>query len=200
MRSGLVVTALARLELDEACQRSGRRRRDARSSARPEATTSARLNEARRTRSSPAAAAQRPRSARRARRLRTAAARRARTARGRSASTSASSDRRPGTLPRRRFRRSRPSACAFERGRDPLELRAERLLVLGQPVAHGSVTVGSEKLPPSTSSRLSAPSTWTRTRYVPAGHRRTGNTTVGESAVSGWPGTCRRRGRSRSAR
>ncbi len=76
----------------------------------------------------------------------------------------------------------------FERPGDSLELRAECPLVLGEPVGHGNVTVGSENVPPTTSSRLSAPSTWTRRRYVPGRTRRTGNTTVGESAVSGVAG------------
>ncbi len=92
----------------------------------------------------------------------------------------------PRTL-RTDVRRAAVGVC-FERTGDPLKLRAERALVLGEPVGHGSVTVGSEKVPPTTSSRLSAPSTWTRTRYVPGRTRRTGNTTVGESAVSGVAG------------
>ena len=55
----------------------------------------------------------------------------------------------------------------FEQRRDAVELARQRALVLVQPGAHGIVTVGSLVLSNGSVTGLSAPSTWTRTKYVP---------------------------------
>jgi hypothetical protein len=70
--------------------------------------------------------------------------------------------RRRALLLRRRLAvRMRLETCA-----DPRELFGQRTLVQLEPVVH-SVTCGSEYVSPVTSSGLSAPSTWIRTRYWP---------------------------------